>query len=42
VIERAASQQAPDARLEELTPHEREVVELVARGLSNGEIAPPW
>jgi DNA-binding NarL/FixJ family response regulator len=43
VIERMAGQPPPDAerdpRLEELTPRETEVLELVARGRSNSEIA---
>jgi DNA-binding NarL/FixJ family response regulator len=43
VLDRMAKQRvtpsAPDRRLEELTPREREVLELITRGSSNSEIA---
>jgi DNA-binding NarL/FixJ family response regulator len=43
VIDRMAQQPTPDvgdqAKLDELTPREREVLELIARGLSNRESA---
>ncbi len=43
VIDRMAQQPTPaladQARLDELTPREREVLELIARGLANREIA---
>jgi DNA-binding NarL/FixJ family response regulator len=42
VLDRVATQRvtgAPDRRLDELTPREREVLELITRGSSNSEIA---
>ena len=39
MVRQPAADPSQEARFDELTPREREVLELVAHGLSNGEIA---